>query len=401
MRHSPTPRNRMPRRGLAAVTGLLTLAVSVCAGPTASAHAADPSAGPSTALYLPRPTGTHPVGTTSLYLKDISRPDPWVPEATARELMVSLWYPARPRGERRAQYMTPEESKLYLEREGLTDLPPDLLSTTRTNAFGDAKPVGRRHSLPLVVLSPGFIQNRATLTALAEDLASHGYVVAGIEHTYESAAASFPDGRVATCVACEVDHLPGFWDKLGATRAADVSFVLDELTGAHPKWRGARLIDPSRIAMAGHSAGGASAILAMLADPRVRAGIDMDGQIHVPIPDSGLSRPFMFLGQAVHGPGGPENSWEQNWQHLTGWKRWLVVTGTVHSSFTDLAVLAEQVGIDLGDDLPATRALQITRGYTRAFFDLHLRHRPQPLLDRPSTRYPEVKFCTVETTTCA
>jgi hypothetical protein len=315
--------------------------------------------------------------------------------------MVSLWYPARLRGERRAQYMTPEESKLYLERQGITGVPSDLLSTTRTNAFSDAKPVGRQHSLPLVVLSPGFIQNRATLTGLAEDLASHGYVVAGIEHTYESVAASFPDGRVATCVACQVDHLPGFWDKLGASCAADVSFVLDELTGAHPKWDGAWLIDSSRIAMAGHSAGGASSILAMLADLRVRAGIDMDGQIHVPIPDSGLSRPLMFLGQAVHSPGGPENSWEQNWPHLTGWKRWFVVTGTVHASFTDIALLAERLGIELGDDLPAARAQEITRSYVRAFFDLHLRNRPQRLLNKPSSRYPGVQFCTVETKTCA
>jgi dienelactone hydrolase len=399
-RHSRSPgRSPVARRGLAAVAGLLTLAVCVGAGPAASASAADPPTVP--VLYLPSPTGTHPVGRTSLYLKDVSRPDPWVADAAARELMVSLWYPARPRGERRAQYMTPAESKIFLERSGITGVPADLLSTVRTNAFTDAQPVGRRRSLPLVVLSPGFIQNRATLTALAEDLASHGYVVAGIEHTYESAAASLPDGRVATCVACQVDDQPGFWDKLGAGRAADVSFVLDQLTGPRPAWPGARLIDPSRIAMAGHSAGGASSIVAMLADPRLRAGIDMDGEVHTPIPATGLSRPFLFLGQAVHSPGGPETSWEDQWPHLTGWKRWLVVAGAVHTSFTDLTLLAEQLGIDLGAGLPAARSLQITRTYARAFFDLHLRHQPQPLLNRPSSRYPEVKFCTVETRTCA
>ncbi len=41
-------------------------------------------------------------------------------------------------------------------------------------------------ALPLIVLSPGFTMPRSTLTALAEDLASHGYVVAGVDHTYES-----------------------------------------------------------------------------------------------------------------------------------------------------------------------------------------------------------------------
>jgi len=45
-------------------------------------------------------------------------------------------------------------------------------------AVSDATPAGLQHSLPLVVLSPGFINSRSVLTALAEDLASHGYVVA-------------------------------------------------------------------------------------------------------------------------------------------------------------------------------------------------------------------------------
>jgi predicted dienelactone hydrolase len=252
---------------------------------------------PSSALCLPKPTGPHPVGVTSIHLTDVSRIDPWVPGVTARELMVSLWYPAEPSSGRRAQYMTPEESEFLLKDAGLTDVPFDVLSTTRTNAVDDATPVAGRHDLPLVVLSPGFTKPRSTLTALAEDLASNGYVVAGIEHTYESVATTFPDGRVTTCLAREIRHDLAFWEKLAAGRAADVSFVLDALTGVHPAWQGARLVDPSRIAMAGHSAGGASTIAAMLTDARIRAGIDVDGTTDVPMPDRGLSRPFLFLGR--------------------------------------------------------------------------------------------------------
>src|SRR5947199_366961 len=142
--------------------------------------------------------------------------------------------------------------------------PADALSTVRTNAAVDATPAGHQRSLPLVVLSPGFTSPRSTLTALAEDLASHGYVVAGIDHTYESYATAFPDGRVTTCLARETPRRGrGFWKKVVAGRAADVSFVLDELTGTHLAGPGAALIDPSRIAMAGHSAGGAAAIAAL------------------------------------------------------------------------------------------------------------------------------------------
>jgi dienelactone hydrolase len=311
--------------------------------------------------------------------------------------MVTLWYPAAPSDEPRARYMTPAESGLHLTSRGIGGVPPDMLSTVRTNAVSDATPAGRERTLPLVVLSPGFTNSRSTLTGLAEDLASHGYVVTGIDHTYESFGTAFPDGRVTTCVAREARRRgPGFWEKVAAGRAADVSFVLGELTGPHPPWPGAGLIDPSRMAMAGHSAGGAAAIAAMLADSRIRAGIDMDGATAAPIPDHGLARPFMFLGkQANYTPGGEGavTTWERDWKLLTGWKRWLLVAGAVHASFTDLALLADHIGLDIGAGLPGARALDITRAYVRAFFDQHLRGEPQALLDQPSPRYPEVTFC--------
>ena len=349
---------------------------------------------------LPAPAGPHPVGTTSVHLIDTSRPDPWAAGASARELMVSLWYPATPADGRRAPYMTPAESELQLTSRGITAVPPDTLSTTRTNAVSDATPAGPARALPLVVLSPGFTNSRSALTALAEDLASHGYVAAGIDHTYESFATAFPDGRITTGLAREARRRgSGFWEKVAAGRAADVCFVLDELTGAHLAWPGAGLIDPSAIGMAGHSAGGAAAIAAMLADSRIRAGIDMDGATAAPIPDHGLPRPFLFLGKQANytpGSGGAVTTWERDWTLLTSWKRWLLVAGAVHASFTDLALLADQLGIDLGAGLSGARSLDITRAYVRAFFDQQLRGEPQALLDQPSRRFPEVTFCSPE-----
>jgi dienelactone hydrolase len=356
--------------------------------------------------YLPEPTGPYPAGATSVWLTDTSRPDPWVSGVNVRELMVSLWYPAVPSDGRRARYMTPAESELQLTSRDITGVPPDALSAVETHAVSDARPAGVQSSLPLVVLSPGFTNSRSTLTALAEDLASHGYVVAGIDHTYESHATAFPDGRVTTCLARGALRRDR-GEKVAAGRAADVSFVLGELTGPHPAWPGAGLIDPSQMGMAGHSAGGAAAIAAMLADPRIRAGIDMDGATAASIPGEGLARPFLFLGkQSNYTPGsgiitspdgkhmkGAVLTWERDWDLLTGWKRWLVVAGAVHASFTDLALLADQVGIDIGAGLSGARSLDITRAYVRAFFDQHLRGRPQALLDQPSPRYPEVTFC--------
>ncbi|MFI7626184.1 alpha/beta hydrolase family protein [Microbispora rosea] len=381
-----------------AVAGLIGLAAAACTAPppprTVAAAATAPAAASTGAAALPAPTGPHPVGATTLYLKDASRPDPWVPEVKARELMITLWYPARAGEGRRAPYMTAKESELTLRGKKVTGVPYDVLSRTRTNAVDDAKPAGRTGSLPLVVLSPGFTMPRSTLTSLGEELASRGYVVAGVDHTYENYATTFPDGRVAECVACDSDTDPGFGAKVADVRAADVSFVLDQLTGPHAKWEGSPLIDPSEIAMAGHSIGGAGAVAAMLKDPRVRAGIDMDGTTYARIPKSGLSRPFLFMGSAGHEPAGRDNSWDRDWRLLTGWKRWLVLPGADHQSFTDVPLLAGALGIAVPGDLSPDRSAEITRTYVRAFLDRHLRHEPQSLLDEPSPRYPEVRLCT-------
>jgi poly(3-hydroxybutyrate) depolymerase len=171
--------------------------------------------------------------------------------------------------------------------------------------------------------------------------------------------------------------------------------VLDQLTGPHPKWRGSSLIDPKRIGMTGHSAGGAITIQAMLADPRIRAGADIDGSIHVLIPDTTLSRPFMFMGSMdsyVPGAPGPYDDWATDWKQLTGWKRWIMVSGTAHSSFTDIGVLAGELGVDNGASIDGIRALAVTRAYIKAFFDQNLSCDPQPLMAAPSPAYPEVNF---------
>jgi predicted dienelactone hydrolase len=293
--------------------------------------------------------------------------------------------------------MTEEESELLLKGSRLAEVPPDALSTTVTNAVRDAPPVGEL--LPLVVLSPGFTKPVSTLTSLAEELAGRGYVVAGIDHPYESYAVTLADGRVAECLACEVDTDPGFGTGVVRGRAADVSFVLDELLGPCPTWPGCALIDRSRIAMVGQSIGGASAVAAMVADPRIGAGVDMDGTTYARIPKGGLTRPFLFLGTEQHVPGGRDTTWDRDWELLTGWKRWLVLAGADHASFTDLPLLSEVLGIPTpAGALPATRYSELTRAYVGAFLDEHLRGAPQAVLDEAPEA--EVVICSGDVDGC-
>ncbi|MEU8350441.1 alpha/beta hydrolase [Streptomyces sp. NPDC048845] len=345
-------------------------------------------------LRLPAPTGPYAVGHHTLHLTDTDRRDPWVPESGPRELMVTVHHPARPgSGGAPAPYMTAEEARLLLEANDLADsVPAQSLAGTRTHARPGARPAPGQH--PLVVLSPGFSLNRATLTTLAEDLASRGYVVATVDHAYESFGTAFPGGRTLTCVACEKAEQTGY-DAVARGRAEDLSFVLDRLTGHRSPWPHARMIDRRRIGMAGHSIGGNSTASTMAADDRVRAGVNMDGTFFDPVPATGLDgRPFMLLGTAAsHGPDTGDESWPRDWARLDGWKRWLTVTGSGHMTFTDFPVFGDQLGItDPEAPLSGERSQQITRDYVAAFFDQHLRGVPQPLLDGPTPENPEVGF---------
>ncbi|MFF3698976.1 alpha/beta hydrolase family protein [Streptomyces sp. NPDC002221] len=375
---------------LAVLLIALPMAVALPARADAATAATTPS---SVHAELPRPTGPYSAGRQDLELLDRDRHDPWVPSAGPRRLMMSLYYPAQPHTGSSAPYMAPEAARLLLDTKlpGNT-IPDDALTGIRTWAATDARPAPGRY--PLVLLSPGFTLPRTTLTGLAEDLTSRGYVVALIDHTYENTGTTFPDGHTLPCVMCGRLRSPQDWADLDLSRARDVSFVVDRLTArTRPAWRYSGMIDAARIGMAGHSAGGAAAVPALLSDDRIRAGVDLDGTLDVPVPAAGIgSTPFLLMGHPL--PDGAEDpSWTTSWPRLDGWKRWLTVAGTNHASFTDLPLLLDSLGLpDEGRTVTAERALQITRDYTAAFFDQEVKSLNRPILNGPTPRNPEVAF---------
>ncbi|MEV4249657.1 alpha/beta hydrolase [Streptosporangium canum] len=383
-------RARLPLLALA-----LPLLVTSCAA-TSAASTQSPMTTTTVKLELPRPTGAYPVGRDILHLVDKSRTDPWVSKGGPRQLMVSMYYPARSTTGAAAPYMTLEEARSLLKRKapGAT-VPAEAVAATRTYAHTGADPKKGRY--PLVVLSPGLGLPRASLTFLAEDLGSRGYVVALVDHAYESSGTVFPDGRILTCAPlCDQPKPPeGGQATITKSRTEDISFVVDELTDRHPAWKKARMIATKRIGMAGHSLGGDAGAATMEADKRVQAGANLDGTFHPTIPAGSLGkRPFLLLGsQADHAPG-KDHTWDGSWPNISGWKRWLTVAGTNHISFTDLSILQKAAGLSAPGDLSPQRSLQITRAYLGAFFDQHLKHKKQPLLDGdgPTPANPEVAF---------
>ncbi|MFE4519148.1 alpha/beta hydrolase [Kitasatospora sp. NPDC056783] len=371
------------RRSLLALTGLGGAAALLPAGPALAA--------PPRTIDLPAPTAGRPVGTTVLHLVDHDRPDPFAPAPGPRELMVQLWYPAHTTaGRPRAPYTTPRVAAVI---ERVLPLDPGTLTLVRPTARAGAP--ATPGPLPLLLLGHGRGGGRGNCTALAEELAAHGYLVAAVDHTYDAAAVEFPDGRL---VLGALPDDPPDWDaqdhKEIAARVGDLRFVIDELTGGRLPFR----VDRERIGALGHSMGGAAAAEAMRRDRRLRIGLDLDGGLFgSPVPDPGLDRPFLLLTSLDD-----HDTWRRWREHHRAWGRQLRAGGAGHLSFTDLPHAAGpgNVAAHLPADLYATlfgtltpaRATALTRAYVLAFVDRFLRDRPAPLLDGPSPRYPEIGF---------
>ncbi|MFJ9694136.1 alpha/beta hydrolase family protein [Kitasatospora sp. NPDC101183] len=379
------------RRSLLAAAGLGGAALAL---PGAVAQAA-PAAPPPTGLPpidLPAPTVGRPIGTVSLHLVDASRQDPFAPAPGPRELMVQLWYPARGGGGRaRAPYTTARVAAVLEQR---VHLDPGTLGRVRPTALLGARPAPG--ALPLLLLGHGRQGTRTNCTALAEELAAHGYLVASIDHTYDAAAVEFPDGRVVQTV---LEEEPADWDaaerKEIAARVGDLRFVASELINGAP---GLPCVDPERIGVLGHSMGGAAAAEAVRQDGRFAAGLNLDGGLFgSPVPEQGLDRPFLLLTSIAD-----HDTWQRWREHQRGWGRQLRQNDSGHLSFTDLPHAAgpgrftentsQEFYTRLFGTIAPARATAIPRAYVRAYFDRFLRERPAPLLDAPSPRYPEVAF---------
>ncbi|WP_188295261.1 alpha/beta hydrolase family protein, partial [Streptomyces sp. CBMA156] len=387
-----SPPGRLPgRRGVLGALALGAAAVASGAGPVR----ADGVPGPR--LSLPAPTGPHPVGTAHLYLSDPARTDAWAPTPRPRELRARLWYPAAP-GARGpcAPWMSPAETA-HLQAAYFA-VPGARLTWPATHARPCA-PVdrGRRH--PVVLNSHGSGADSSFNTVLAEELASHGHVVAAVDHTFDAGEVEFPGHRLEVRDKARVQAMTDAG--IVAYRAADVRLLLDRLErGPLPAGLDTAL-DLDAVGMFGHSMGGATTLQALHDDPRIRAGAVLDGPLFGTAATAGLDRPLLLMASAWDSPA-RDAMWDTLWPHLTGWRRRLTLTRSGHLSYCDLQLLvpqgqsvfawpADQLEHFLGTGDPQ-RAVDAQRAFLTAYFGLHLRGIPAPLLDAPTPRWPEIRF---------
>ncbi|MDG1311446.1 MAG: acetylhydrolase [Porticoccaceae bacterium] len=216
-------------RGLQLTIFVCTLLISGIATCAEQLYTNQPQVTPELAF-----SGTYGVGVTTITATDSKRLN------TAnfitnieRSLTLEVWYPAEISANAAlATYKNVTRLQKLFELQGA--------------AYRDA-PALDEGSFPLILLSHGFTGYRTQMFYLGEHLASHGYVVVGIDHTHSTnAEIKSPDDRPA-----------GFISTL-YNRARDQQFLLDYFTEQQSPV--ANIVDTDNAGIIGHSMGGFGAI---------------------------------------------------------------------------------------------------------------------------------------------
>lgn len=356
-------------------------------------------------VRLPAPTGPYAVGRTSFDWTDEARVDQLAPHPGAkRELMVWVWYPATGSARRAPYFPEPLLSayqKLF-RNGGLVRLLVHDPALVRSHSFDNPR-VAQNRSYPVVLLKPGFGSLTLQYSALAEDLASRGYVVVGTDAPYSTGVVAFPDGRV---VVRSVSGSPSTsgprepFDRLVTIWAADSSFVLNKLK-ALDESRASPLaghLDLSSVGIVGHSFGGASAVQFCVHDDRCKAGIDLDGRLFGIFSAPPNHAPLMLL--LTDHSGEPDqrrilSEIRQIYDRLPPGKFAVMVRGTRHFNVSDMAFLRSPIFLSRAvggiGTIDRRRGLKITQDLVAAFFDIHLKARNSTVLQTTVASHPEVR----------
>jgi predicted dienelactone hydrolase len=369
-----------------------------------------------TEITLPAPTGHFAVGRTTYTWVNNTRTDELAPSSgTKREVVVWIWYPSAA-----AKSAAPVEYLPAAWRSALAQHSSALmsqfltrdLSLVRTHSTSDPEVSPEQRSYPVVIMRAGGGALTTDYTTLAEDLASHGYIVVGFDAPYRTFVVVLPDHRVVIRPpANDPENLPAdqanrLINTLLPMWTSDTNFVVSQLhrlNATDPSGKFTGRLDMHRLGMFGHSFGGAQVLQFCHDDPRCKAGIDIDGAPYGSVVQDGLKQPFMFI-LSDHSHDLPDSvsgqihaSFQSIYDRLPNGRLFITIRGANHFSFSDQMLLKSHYVIGLlrlfgFGRLDGRCGLAITADYVHTFFDVYLKDAPAASLDKPSQLYPEVQF---------
>jgi predicted dienelactone hydrolase len=359
---------------------------------------------------LPRPTGPYAVGTRTLDYSDPARTDPHDPNHGPRRLVVQFWYPTMAVTGTHAPYRRWEETTALSSY--MAFLPTSALQNAPIPAHADG--------YPLLLFHPAWSGLRTQNTAEAMDLASHGYIVAALDHPYNSMLMAVDGDRIIR--AAKTPAIDDFTSLTVAQQnarglaeahlqAADDTYLLDQLARDNQdpgSWL-YRSMDMHHIGALGHSFGGTVAVEAAIEDPRIGCALNMDGWIFGDFRGQGFNKPLFILYEpwelaspaALRSMDTADRRYAEmnaldfsrvmaSFNKYGGYMVYL--DGARHDSFTDRVFYSPVRKLADGGSAPALQLYHTVLAYTRAFFDHSLKGTPEALLQADAAPLPGCRF---------
>ena len=354
---------------------------------------------------LPEPPGPEAVGSVVYDWIDPARAESYSADPSdKRELVVQIWYPTQPPPGAQTVPLIDHwdvAGPAIAQFLGLPSFAVDHFSLVRTHTYAETPIKTAGAPYPVVIYSHGYLSYHTASFNQMEALASSGYIVVAIDHTYSAMFTVFSDGRAVLNTPSVLP--PGDQrarETLEATHAADIRFVMDQLealnSGALDK-RFAGQFNLQRVGLVGISTGGGAIVWVCDLDPRCQAGIAMDGWFE-PLPETVISeplqQPFMFMQSETRmWKGDNQARLEALYQEAGADAYHLKLAGVLHQDFGDYPLVTPLSGLlaERGS-LDGERTVQIVAAYLLAFFDKYLKAQPAPLLNGPSPDYREVQI---------
>lgn len=364
---------------------------------------------------LPTPTGPFAVGREIQDWTDPSTVDTLAPTLANRELLVWIWYPAAP-GQSLVvdDYLPPQlRPKAESSRANFWTLLTRDVSKVRGHSLRGADVSPQQRSYPVVIMRAGASASVLNYSTLAEDLASHGYIVVGFDAPYRTSRVVFPDGRTMyrteqnnpeVCVVPDKARMEQCVSRVMSAWTSDIAFVLDRLAQSNASDSSGKFVgrlDMTRVGVFGHSLGGAVAAQFCHEDSRCKAGIDLDGAPHGSVVQTGLRQPFMFLigdHSKEAGSAPIEEDFRSMYDRMPPDRRSrVVIRGAFHFMFSDdgavmKSSLVRGVLRMLGRlGMSGRRQLAVTAYCVSSFFDAYLQGGSASQLKLASADYPEIR----------
>lgn len=207
--------------------------------------------------------GDYNIGTTLLNLKDTTRQESFGPKTGRREIRLQIWYPTETKDGLKALWFADGEDVLQAMTKsfGLKGFMLNHLLEVESNALINVPISENEVTYPVIVLSHGWASSRIFHMHYGEYLASNGYIVVGVDHTYGSTATRLKDGSVASIdesILPEEDFLDEGAVLIDVYKE-DIAFVMNELSFLNETLSMINnKMDLNQIGLLGHSTGGAA-----------------------------------------------------------------------------------------------------------------------------------------------